>query len=306
MLQFIRTVVNYTLLFLLYGFLVVSFSSGEELQLDLNQASFDQISSLPGITPEIAKRILERREFKSYFKSIYELREIKGIDGERFERIKPLIRISPSLEKRDISPYVEQLQALLATEESPTESALDEWEDLFINPLDLNRTNVDDLVLLKNVSLVDAVSVVRYIKTRGPIHSWRTLQRDVEGLSHFGLTNMRPYVTLYPSDSHRLTFQGYYRFKFLADNRLDFGEETENLAYKISTLQASLKEFDDHSPSSKGSHLRQAGWTEREISYLRNQIQNELLTLQEYPANGTSRHKLRINWGEKIKLGLLN
>ena len=61
-------------------------------QINLNQAPLDEIYTLP-LDSTLAARIFEYRELHGDFTSIYDLRNIKGIDGEVFEKIKPLIKI---------------------------------------------------------------------------------------------------------------------------------------------------------------------------------------------------------------------
>lgn len=52
--------------------------------VDINTATEKQLSSLPGIGPQMAKRIIEARPFKS----IQELKRVKGIGDKKFERLK--------------------------------------------------------------------------------------------------------------------------------------------------------------------------------------------------------------------------
>ncbi len=52
--------------------------------VDINAATEKQLTSLPGIGPQMAKRIIEARPFKS----IQELKRVKGIGDKKFERLK--------------------------------------------------------------------------------------------------------------------------------------------------------------------------------------------------------------------------
>jgi competence protein ComEA len=52
--------------------------------VDINTATEKQLSSLPGIGPQMAKRIIEARPFKS----IQGLKRVKGIGDKTFERLK--------------------------------------------------------------------------------------------------------------------------------------------------------------------------------------------------------------------------
>ncbi len=102
---------KYLLLFLSLSFsiyLFVSFTGVEKFKyrliserskreevfpLDLNSASYEQLIQLPGIGPNYAQRIIEYRYNNKGFKSIEELKQIKGIGDKKFDKLKPYIRL---------------------------------------------------------------------------------------------------------------------------------------------------------------------------------------------------------------------
>ncbi|EFK09235.1 conserved hypothetical protein, partial [delta proteobacterium NaphS2] len=51
------------------------------------------LSSLPGIGPAIAERIIEYREKNKSFKKIEDIMDIKGIGEKTFQKIKDLITV---------------------------------------------------------------------------------------------------------------------------------------------------------------------------------------------------------------------
>lgn len=60
------------------------------LKVNINQASYEDLLCVQSITPTLAKRIIEFRLLQGPFRSIEELKEIKGIGDYRFQKIKGL------------------------------------------------------------------------------------------------------------------------------------------------------------------------------------------------------------------------
>ena len=63
--------------------------------LDLNRATAQDLDALPGIGPKLAERIVEYRQSVGAFRSLDELRAVKGIEKKKFERIRPLVTVAP-------------------------------------------------------------------------------------------------------------------------------------------------------------------------------------------------------------------
>ena len=63
--------------------------------LDLNRATEQDFDALPGIGPQLAERIMEYRQSVGAFHALDELRDVKGIGKKKFERIRPLITVTP-------------------------------------------------------------------------------------------------------------------------------------------------------------------------------------------------------------------
>jgi len=71
------------------------FASGPVLAqdlIDINTATAEELTSLPGIGPVIAGKIVEYREAKA-FETIEEIQEVKGIGPAKFEAIKDRITV---------------------------------------------------------------------------------------------------------------------------------------------------------------------------------------------------------------------
>lgn len=61
--------------------------------ININTASAEELSTLPGIGPAIAGRIVEYRNANGGFRTIEDIKQVKGIGDATFERIKDLITV---------------------------------------------------------------------------------------------------------------------------------------------------------------------------------------------------------------------
>lgn len=64
--------------------------------LELNQASAEELEALPGIGAVLAQRVIAFRTSAGGFRTIEDLREVKGIGSKKFDRIKSLVTVSAS------------------------------------------------------------------------------------------------------------------------------------------------------------------------------------------------------------------
>lgn len=68
----------------------------ERFKVDLNRASAQEFEELPGIGPVLAERIVDYRKSGKTFRTIEDLRVVKGIGKKKFERIRPLVTVTPT------------------------------------------------------------------------------------------------------------------------------------------------------------------------------------------------------------------
>jgi competence protein ComEA len=61
--------------------------------LDLNAATQAQLEALPGIGPSLAQAIIAERDRSGGFRSVDDLRRVRGIGDARFAQIAPLVRV---------------------------------------------------------------------------------------------------------------------------------------------------------------------------------------------------------------------
>ena len=75
----------------------------EEIQVpqskvNINSASLDELTSLPGIGPVLAKRIIEYRKKNGGFKDLSELKKVPGIGEVKFAQVKENITLEDNPE----------------------------------------------------------------------------------------------------------------------------------------------------------------------------------------------------------------
>lgn len=65
------------------------------IPLDLNRASLEDLCLIPGIGDALAKEIIACREKRGAFRSIQELKEVKGMGHKKWERVHPHVTVKP-------------------------------------------------------------------------------------------------------------------------------------------------------------------------------------------------------------------
>jgi competence protein ComEA len=63
-------------------------------KLDLNLASAEELQQLPGIGPVLAQRVVDLRKAYGKFRTVEDLRDVKGIGKKRMEQLRPLVIVN--------------------------------------------------------------------------------------------------------------------------------------------------------------------------------------------------------------------
>lgn len=63
----------------------------KQIIVNINTASQEELEKIPGIGPELARRIIEYRQTKGQFRSLEDLNNVKGIGEKKLGAIKDYI-----------------------------------------------------------------------------------------------------------------------------------------------------------------------------------------------------------------------
>lgn len=209
----------YLLIIMLIGFGILL------ARVDLNSAGLDELRRLP-ITEQQARDIYEYRLYVSFFRNIFELRQIPSIDHETLLRLKPLVVVSLYRETDEVSERREEIRDFLErldSNEGASEGMADVWEDYLMTPQNVNRMHFDDLISLPNVSPVDAVAVLQRVARGDTLSDMRDL-RGTAGISYYGYSNLRNYVYYKePPVRNRLFFDAQLQYftRYLEESAQD-------------------------------------------------------------------------------------
>ena len=62
-------------------------------KVNINSASAEQLSTLPGVGAKLAARIVEHRQKAGPFKSVQELMNVQGVGEKNFEKLQPYLTL---------------------------------------------------------------------------------------------------------------------------------------------------------------------------------------------------------------------
>ena len=62
-------------------------------QVELNRATWVELAQLPGLGRVLARRIVEHRRRHGDFRSVEQLRQVRGIGPRRLQRLRPFVRV---------------------------------------------------------------------------------------------------------------------------------------------------------------------------------------------------------------------
>ncbi len=162
------------------------------LSLDLNQADHVQLLQLPGVGAELAQRIEAYRVEHHGFRSVDELRQVRGIGPKLLEKLRPYVFVEVPVSDEEDEPAVQVVRPLAAKVEKEKQPSVVSKKEPLTEPIDVNHATAADLRRLPGIG---PTLSQRIIETRAqrPFRSVEDLRR-VRGIGAKTLERLRPHV----------------------------------------------------------------------------------------------------------------
>ncbi len=215
----------------------VARAAAPDTHLDLNSASLAEVMELP-IPEELARRIVDHRDYVRFFENVYQLMELEGMTPEIFARLKPLVSTMPpppaDASIARLSASYQQVQRYLGQEGS-NEGLVDEYLDKMRFPENINEMDLYDLMSYQMVSPVDATNILKARERLGRFESTRQLRRS-EGLRYYSYRNLRDFV-VYSQDEveNERGLTGYVQTRYWETPYSNDDDELGSLALELSS-----------------------------------------------------------------------
>ncbi len=148
------------------------------------------------IPAEVARAIVDHRDYVAYFGSVYDLNDVPGMTPALLAALKPLVATLPPPPG---DPAIERLTASYRQarnylgQEGASEGLADEYLDMMLRPVDVNDLDHYDLLSFQNVSPVDATNILSARDRLGRFETDRQL-RNAGGVSYWAYRNLRDFV----------------------------------------------------------------------------------------------------------------
>jgi len=267
--------------------------------IDINTATLSDLKTLP-LSEEKIESIYELRLAKGYLRSVYELREV--LSRDEFNRIKGMIKTKPPEEEDWTAVYIEELQEKLASEEGPTQSAIDKWQAVVLDPIDINKASIDEILMLNSVNLVDAVSAIKYRTAFRKLRYVSDLE-DAPYLSSYGFRNMRNFIVAGKPEKIGHPIDGFAKMEASSKNSSwEEGFDLLSPDNMTNSLSQVIEDMEDTS-ATLYKRLIADGWSERELLDFQEKLTDEKEGIKSKRWTDDYSGKFHSTYGENIFLG---
>lgn len=168
--------------------------------LDLNKADRTELEQVPGLGPSLAREIADDRQKRGAFKTVEELRRVKGVGPATFDKVRAFLRVDagnfpPDAVPGNADPLVlERRPTPLVAAPYPRAAGAGRKLQPGDKPINVNTATVDQLQQLPGIGPVTAQSIVA-ARAEKPFRALADLDR-VKGIGPKTLDKIRPFVIL--------------------------------------------------------------------------------------------------------------
>jgi competence protein ComEA len=166
-------------------------------RVDLNRADHAELLQLRGVGEKLARRIEEERDRRGGFRSVDELRGVRGIGPEMLERLRPFLHVEP-YEAEEEGPPPDRAGRKAPGPPPEVKPARGGKKPLPERPVDVNRASEEELRTLPGIGPTLARRIVQ-ARARQPFRSAADLRR-VKGIGPKILERLRPHVLVGEGD----------------------------------------------------------------------------------------------------------
>jgi competence protein ComEA len=162
---------------------------------ELNRADRVQLEQIPGIGPGLAKRIEDHRREKGLFRSVEELRQVKGIGPATLDKVRAYLHVDPTFAppaEPSLEPLVLERRKPVTQPARPARTPSAGKLQPGDPPIEVNAADAADLVRIPGVGPVTAQNILA-ARAERPFSSIEDLDR-VKGIGPKTLEKLRPYV----------------------------------------------------------------------------------------------------------------
>ncbi|XP_050309750.1 endonuclease/exonuclease/phosphatase family domain-containing protein 1-like [Anthonomus grandis grandis] len=159
--------------------------------LNVNTATEEELMTLPGITREIAKNIVEHRKAIGRFRRVEDIAVVRGIGAHKLQLLKPEISVSNRKNQSCVSSRAPSYDSLKSTDSKATSRSF--------RVLNINKATVFDLQSVPGVTQEIAAAIVIYRNKKGCFRKIDDLLK-VKHVNKMRLDNITRYLTLEDDD----------------------------------------------------------------------------------------------------------
>ena len=157
------------------------------VRFDLNRAERSDLEQIPGVGPKLAQAIVDHRAEKGTFRTLDQLREVKGFGPATFDKVRPFLRVDPAppgVPAGDPVPVLERKnRAEVRASYAPRKMQPGD------PPIDVNTATIERLMTLPDIGPITAQAIV----DARPFRSMSDLDR-VKGIGPKKLDKLKPFV----------------------------------------------------------------------------------------------------------------